>query len=115
MAALQPLGVDRVGDGEHVALERVGGVAAVAGLVEVLKAGRLQLLKAGVGELGDLLVIAGENDRVAGEVGGVAVVVEVVEVGEQEHRAAGVDLGAAPPPRPRRRPPRRCASEALRR
>ena len=30
----------------------------------------------------------------AGEVGRVAVVVEVVEVGEQEHRAGRVDLGA---------------------
>ena len=65
----------------------------MAGPVEVLEPGRLQLLEAGVGELGDLLVVAGEDDGVAGEVGRVAVVVEVVEVGEQQHRAAVVDLG----------------------
>ena len=46
---------DRARGGEHVAGERVGGVAAVAGPVEVLEAGRrLQLLEAGVGEVGDL-------------------------------------------------------------
>ena len=56
----------------------------MAGPVEVLEPGRLQLLEAGVGEVGDLVVVAGEDDRVAGEVGRVAVVVEVVEVGEQE-------------------------------
>ena len=68
-------------------------MAAVAGAVEVLEPGRLQLLEAGVGEVGDLVVVAGEDHRVAGEVGRVAVVVEVVEVGEEQDRAAGVDLG----------------------
>ena len=67
-------------------------------LREVLQPRRLQLLEAGVGEVGDLLVVAGEDDRVAGEVGRVAVVVEVVDVGQQQRRPAGVDLG------PRRRP-----------
>jgi hypothetical protein len=62
-------------------------VAAVARPVEALEPGRLQLLEAGVGEHGDLLVVAGEDHGVAGEVGRVAVVVEVVEVGEQEDRA----------------------------
>ena len=100
----QLLGVDGVGDGEHVARERVGGVAAVAGLVEVLQAGRLQLLEAGVGEVGDLLVVAGEDHGVAGEVGRVAVVVEVVEVGEEEHGVAGRRPRPGPPPRRRRRP-----------
>ncbi len=62
--------------------------------VEVLQPrGRLQLLEAGVGEMGELLVVAGEDHGVAREVGRVAVVVEVVEVGEQEHGLAGVDLG----------------------
>ena len=73
--------------------ERIGGMAAVAGPVEVLEPRRLQLLEAGVGEVGELLVVAGEDHRVAGEVGRVAVVVEVVEVGEQEDRVARVDLG----------------------
>ena len=60
---------------------------------QVLEPRRLQLLEAGVGEVGDLLVVAGEDDGVAGEVGRVAVVVEVVEVGQQQRRPAGVDLG----------------------
>ena len=90
----QLLLADPARGGEHVAGEGVGGVAAVAGPVEVLQPRRrLQLLEAGVGEVGELLVVAGEDHRVAGEVGRVAVVVEVVEVGEQQHRLAGVDLG----------------------
>ena len=58
----------------------------MAGAVEALERGRLQLLESGVGEVRDLVVVAGEDDRVAGEVGRVAVVVEVVEVGEEEGR-----------------------------
>ena len=48
----------------------------------------------------------------AGEVGRVAVVVEVVEVGEQQGRVAGVDLGPGRLPGLRRRPRRRCAAPA---
>ncbi len=40
-----------------------------------------------------LLVVAGQDHGVAGEVGRVAVVVEVIEVGEQQHRVACVDFG----------------------
>jgi hypothetical protein len=54
----------------------------VARPLEAFEGGGLQLLEAGVGEVGDLVVIAGENHGVAREVGGAAVVVEVIEVGQ---------------------------------
>jgi hypothetical protein len=57
-------------------------MAAVAALSRLSRRW-LKLVEAGVGEVGQLLVVAGEDDRVAREVGRVAVVVEVVEVGEE--------------------------------
>jgi hypothetical protein len=78
--------------------QRVGGVLAVPGALEVVQRRLLQLLEAGVGEVGDTLVVAGEDDGVAGEAGRAAVVVEVVDVGQQQGRAAGLDR------RPRRGP-----------
>ena len=63
----------------------------VAGPGEAGERGPLQLGEAGVGDVRVLVVVAGEDDRVAGEVGGVAVVVEVEEVGEKERRATLVD------------------------
>ena len=77
---------------DHVAREREGRVLRVAGLGQVLELRRLQLLEAGVGEPGDLLVVAGQHHGVAGEVGRLAVVVEVVEVGEQQRRPARVHV-----------------------
>ena len=76
-----------------MAFQRVGGVALWRALARFSRRGRLQLLEAGVGELGDLVVVAGEDDGVAGEVSRVAVVVQVVDVGEEQRRVAGVDLG----------------------
>jgi len=59
---------------------------------------RLKLLEGGVGEVGDLVVVAGEDDRVPGEASRAAVVVEVVEVGEEQRRPARVDGRAGPVP-----------------
>ena len=71
-----------------MALERERGVVAVSGPREVLEPGDLELLESGVRQVGDLVVVAGEDDRVTGEPSRAAVVVEVVEVGEQDRRAA---------------------------
>ena len=79
------------GHRQQLTIEREDRVGAVAGPGQVLEPRRLQPLEPGVGEEGELVVVAGEDDRVAGEVGGVPVMVEVVEVGEQERRPAGLD------------------------
>ena len=99
------------GQVDHVPREREHRLLGVAGLLEALERGRLQVLEGGVREPGQLVVIAGEDDRVAGEVGGAAVVVEVVEVGEQDRRPALVD--GLPRQSPGSPPdPRRCAGAA---
>jgi hypothetical protein len=74
-----------------VTVEREDRERFVAGLRQVLQPRRLQFLEARVGEVGQFLVVAGEDDRVAREVGGLAVVIEVKEIGEHQDRAAGID------------------------
>jgi hypothetical protein len=83
-----------------VAVEREDRQALVARLGQVLEPRRLQLLECRVGEVGELVVVAREDDCVAGEVGGLAVVVQVIEVGEQNRGTARVDrLASARPAR----------------
>jgi hypothetical protein len=89
----------RIDHRQHVAGEREHRVLAVACSGQVLEPRRLQPLEAGVGEVGELVVVAGEDDRVPGKVRRAPIVVEVVEVGEQKRRASGVDDRAGGLPR----------------
>jgi hypothetical protein len=60
-------------------------------LLQAVQRGGLEVLEGRVREPGELLVVAGEHHRVAGEVGGAPVMVEVVEIGEQQHGMSLVD------------------------
>ena len=88
-----------LGEVEHLAVEWVRRVLGVPRLGEVLELGRLQFLEAGVREVGDLLVVTGQNDRVTWEVRRVPVVVEVVEVAQKQRGPPGVDGGPRDSPR----------------
>ena len=80
-------------DREHVPLELEERMVAVAGTGEAVEARRLKVLERGVGEVGDLSVVAGQDHGVAGEVRRASVVVQVVEVGQQDRRASAVHRG----------------------